>query len=87
MVACCAGALVLILAFLERFTALIDLATIIAFLAAPVFAWLNLRLITSEHTPEGFRPGPALRALSWSGMLFLLGFGLVYLVGRVLELA
>ncbi len=83
MVGCSAAALVLILAFVERFTALIDLATIIAFLTAPVFAWLNLRLLTSDHTPEAHRPGPALRALAWAGMLFFLGFGLVYLVGRL----
>jgi Mn2+/Fe2+ NRAMP family transporter len=87
MVACSAAALVLITAFLGRFTALIDLATILAFLAAPIFAWLNLRLLTSEHTPEAHRPGPAMRALAWSGMLFFLGFGVLYLVGRLLALA
>jgi len=77
---CCVGALLIIHSFLGQFTRLIDLVTTIAFLAAPVFAWINFRLLTSRHTPADMRPGTGLRALSWAGLAYLVGFGLLYLV-------
>ncbi len=78
----CILALVLIHAFSGRFTELVDLATIIAFLAAPVFAALNMRLVASTHLAEIDRPGPWLRFLAAVGMVFLVGFSVVYLVQR-----
>lgn len=78
----CLPALLVIGAFANRFTSLIDLVTIIAFLAGPVFAFLNLRLITSRHTPAEARPGRGLLALSWAGMAFFVVFGVVYAVNR-----
>lgn len=68
------GALVIIHYFGDRFTGLIDFATTISFLAAPVLAWLSLRLLTGPHTPEAHRPGRPLQALAWIGLVFLIGF-------------
>jgi Mn2+/Fe2+ NRAMP family transporter len=73
-------ALVIIQAFRAGFTQLIDLVTTISFLAGPVFAFLNMRLIASEHLPENARPGPAIRALAVVGLLFLAGFALLFVV-------
>lgn len=84
MAATCVLALVLIHSFSGRFTELVDLATIIAFLAAPVFAAMNMRLIGSRHLEPADRPGRALRLLAATGMVFLSGFSLVYLVQRFL---
>lgn len=83
MVASCLVAMVIIHFFRTSFTQLIDLATIIAFLTAPVFAWLNLRLMASDHLPREARPARWLRALSWAGLVFMLGFGLLYLGQRL----
>jgi Mn2+/Fe2+ NRAMP family transporter len=77
--ACCLAALLIIHSFLGHFTGLIDLATTIAFLAAPVFAWINFRLLTSRHTPAQMRPGTGLRLLSWAGLTYFVVFGLLYL--------
>lgn len=63
----------------DSFTLMVDLATTLSFLTAPVLAYLNYRLVTAEHVPEGCRPKPWLRWLSWSGMVFLTGFALLYL--------
>lgn len=82
IVGACLVSLIVINSFVNRLTELIDLAATIAFLAAPVYAYLNYRLIVSTHTPEDRRPGVGLRALSWAGLLFLSGFGLVFLVYR-----
>lgn len=80
----CGLALVLIHSFSGRFTELVDLATIIAFLAAPAFAALNMRLVASDHLAEIDRPGPWMRLLAAAGMVFLVGFSVVYLAQRFL---
>ena len=78
------AALVIIYGFRSRFTQFIDLVTTISFLAAPVFAYLNMRLIASPHLPEDTRPGPAIRVLAVAGLVFLVGFGLLYMLVRFL---
>jgi Mn2+/Fe2+ NRAMP family transporter len=74
----CLAALVLILSFAQSLTGLIDLVTTMAFLAAPVYGFLNYRLITSSHTPLAMQPGPAMRVLIWLGLAFFIGFGLFF---------
>ena len=77
------AALVIISAFRARFTQLIDLATIFSFLAAPVFAYLNMRVVSSEHVPVDARPGPLIRMMAVFGLLYLAGFAILYLVVRM----
>jgi Mn2+/Fe2+ NRAMP family transporter len=87
MIGVCLTVLVVVSAFRARFTLLIDLATMVAFLAAPAFAFLNMRLIASERMPNDARPGAAIRVLAVFGLLFLVGFGVLYLVVRMGGLA
>jgi Mn2+/Fe2+ NRAMP family transporter len=76
----------LIIAFSsQNLTTLIDLITTAAFLTAPVFAFLNLRLVHSDHLPEEYQPGLAYKALSWLGFIFLAGFSLLFLWERFLH--
>jgi len=77
------GTLFVIHYFGERFTALIDFATTVSFLAAPVIAWLNLRLLTSEHTPAEHRPRGALLILARAGFWFLVAFCLIWIGWRL----
>lgn len=60
-------------------TALVDFATIVSFLTAPVLGYLNLRVVTMPTMPAEHRPGPAMRALAYAGLVVLAGFGGVYL--------
>lgn len=78
-----AGALIIIHFFGHRFTVLIDFATTVSFLAAPLLAWLNLRLLTSTHVPAEHRPGRGLRLLAWVGLWFLVAFCLVWIGWRL----
>lgn len=80
----CAGALLVIMSFAGSLTRLIDLVTIMAFFSAPVYGYLNFRLITSSHTPASLQPGTVMRALSWIGLIFFISVGLTYLVIRFL---
>lgn len=77
------GALVVIHYFGQRFTALIDFATTVSFLAAPVIAWLNIKVLTSEHTPAEHRPRGALLVLAWAGFWFLVCFCAIWIGWRL----
>ncbi|MEL7833168.1 Nramp family divalent metal transporter [Fodinibius sp. Rm-B-1B1-1] len=68
----------------DSFTLMVDLATTLSFLTAPVLAYLNYKLVTADHMPDDCRPQPWLKWLSWSGMVFLTGFALVYLYWIIL---
>jgi Mn2+/Fe2+ NRAMP family transporter len=63
----------------DSFTLMVDLATTLSFLTAPILAYLNYRLVTAHHMPDNCRPKPWLKWLSWSGITFLTVFALVYL--------
>lgn len=69
--------------FVGTFTAIIDAATIVAFLTAPVLATLNLRLVTSEGMPVEHRPRFAMRAYAISGIGISVLFSVIYLVYRL----
>ncbi len=73
------GALFLIGYFMDEMRPLVTLATTLSFLTAPIFAYLNYRLVTSKHMPEEAKPGLGLRMLSWVGMIFLTGSCFAYL--------
>ena len=77
------AALVIITVFRARFTQLIDLVTTTSFLAAPVFAYLNMRVVASEHVPVDARPGRPIRFLAVAGLMFLIGFGLLFVIVRL----
>ena len=59
-------------------TQLVDLATTISFLIAPIIAFVNFRLVTGNHIPAEAKPGKFMRILSWAGIIFLTGFAVVY---------
>jgi Mn2+/Fe2+ NRAMP family transporter len=62
----------------DRFRLLIDLATTLSFLTAPVLAYINYRLIFHSDLDPEFHPPAWLHYLSVGGLLFLTGFALFY---------
>lgn len=77
------GAWLIIALFGRQFTLLIDFTTTVAFLTAPIIAWLNLKLLTGPHTPPEARPGPGLRWTAWAGLVFLTLFSLIWIGWRI----
>jgi len=77
-----AGALLVIVFLRGRFTQLIDLATTLSFLAAPIIGYLNIRAVTSDAVPGPMRPPRWWLALAWTGLVFLAALGLLYLSWR-----
>jgi len=68
-------AVVIIAFFLGGMRTLVDVATVLAFLTAPLVAVLNFRVVRAPHISANHRPGPWLTAFSWAGIAFLTGFG------------
>ncbi|MGM5469649.1 Nramp family divalent metal transporter [Flavobacteriaceae bacterium LMO-SS05] len=59
---------------------LVKVATIVSFITAPFYAIINYKLISSKHTPKEWHPSKVMHALSWLGILFLIGFSIWYLI-------
>jgi len=59
---------------------LVQIATVLSFITAPLYALLNYRLVISKHMPQNDRPSKKLRILSVLSLLFLFGFTLGYLI-------
>ena len=76
------GAVSIIMFFAKDLTALIDLATTIAFLSAPIYGYINYRAVTHPSVPVEARPPIWLRALAWFGLSALALFSLFFLVWR-----
>lgn len=74
-----AGSLLLLLFLGDQFRFLIDLATTMSFLTAPVLAFMNHKLIQQPEVDSLYRPRPWLYWLSVSGIIFLTLFALIYL--------
>jgi Mn2+/Fe2+ NRAMP family transporter len=70
---------IIISSFADRLGDMLGMAMIISFLTAPVFAWLNYRIMFAANVPTAFRPSKSMRWLSISGIIFLSGFGAVFL--------
>jgi Mn2+/Fe2+ NRAMP family transporter len=58
---------------------MVDLATTISFVTAPLLAILNYLVVTGKHMPEDARPGAGLRYYALAGIIILCGFSLFYL--------
>jgi Mn2+/Fe2+ NRAMP family transporter len=67
---------------LTSLVALVDLATVLSFLTAPLLAWLNHQVILAEEMPEEHRPGLAMVAYSWAGIIFSTVFAFYFLSVR-----
>jgi len=69
--------------FVSGLKTLLDFATILSFLAAPVFAIINYKVVTSSFMPVDFRPGKWLKTLSWCGIIFLISFSLLFIAVKI----
>jgi Mn2+/Fe2+ NRAMP family transporter len=57
--------------FVGNMTTMMDFATIVSFITAPVLGYLNLRAVTAGHVPEAFRPGRRMLLFSYVGLTAL----------------
>ncbi len=73
-----AGSYLVIAQFLNDLKSLVDLATTVSFVIAPLAAILNYVIIFSKAVPLSHRPPCWLKWLAMAGILFLSSFTLIY---------
>ena len=76
------GALVIIFQFENNLKELVDFATVLSFLIAPVIAIFNFRLVTGKYLAKESQPSMLLKILSFAGIIFLSGFAIVFVLTR-----
>jgi len=83
MIAGIGGTVLVFLYLTDRMRTLVDFVTTLAFLSAPLVAFINCRVIALGNMPADLAPPRWLRVLSWAGLVFLVGFSVLYLVSRI----
>ncbi|WP_170154551.1 Nramp family divalent metal transporter [Mangrovibacterium diazotrophicum] len=73
------GAVLLISVFADQMKLLVDIATTLSFITAPVLAVLNLKAVTAAHVPSEYQPSRFMRLFSWFGIVVLSLFALYFL--------
>lgn len=73
------GTLIIFVFFMSEMGIVVKIATILSFITAPFYAFINLKLINSKFTPKNFRPSKTLNYFSVIGLIFLSCFTLWYL--------
>lgn len=73
------AAVIIIGFFTKNMVALLQFATVLSFLTAPVFAIINYKIVTSKSFPKEFKPKKWLIMLSWAGIIFLIGVCIIFL--------
>lgn len=77
------GTVTIVAFFVSSMKTLVDIATILAFLTAPLFAWLNLKTVSNKNVPKEFQPPAWLKFISYIGLIYLVGFDIYYIYIRM----
>lgn len=80
------GSLVIIFQFDDNLKNLIDFATTLSFVIAPVIAVFNYRLVTGRFLQKESQPSVPMKALSVAGIIFLIAFVALFVSVRFLGL-
>jgi Mn2+/Fe2+ NRAMP family transporter len=80
-----AGSLVVIFQFENNLRELVDFATVLSFVIAPVIAIFNFRLVTGKYLDKEHQPSIWLKILSVAGIVFLSGFAIFFIVIKFLS--
>ncbi|MHA7647612.1 NRAMP family divalent metal transporter [Nitrosopumilus sp. S4] len=76
------GALLVIFQFQSNFKELVDFATVLSFVIAPIIAIFNFRLVTGKFLTKEHHPSVLLKILSYIGIVFLSGFAVFFLITK-----
>ena len=78
-----AGSLIVVLQFSGNLKDLVDFATVLSFVIAPLIAIFNFRLVTGKYLEKQNQPSGWLKVLSFAGIIFLTGFAIYFLITRL----
>jgi Mn2+/Fe2+ NRAMP family transporter len=73
------GSILILAFFLTSMKSLVDFATTVSFLNAPILALIHHLIFFGKDIPKEHQPGIGMNLLSWFGILFLFGFSIYFL--------
>ncbi|QUC63909.1 divalent metal cation transporter [Nitrosopumilus sp. K4] len=76
------GSLFVVLQFNDNLKQLVDFATVLSFVIAPIIAIFNYKLVTGQSLDKEHQPSFWLKVLSIGGIVFLSGFALFFIAIR-----
>jgi len=76
------GSLIVVFQFEDNLRSLVDFATVMSFIIAPIFAIFNFKLVQGRFLEKKWHPSLFLKALSYAGIVFLSGFAIVFIITR-----
>lgn len=74
------GTLLLLFFYLTSMREMVKIATVIAFVAAPILAVLNMQAMFNKNIPDQYRPGKWMWIWCWLGVIALSGCSISYLL-------
>ena len=77
------GAFLIMTSFSSKMKLMVDIATSLSFVTAPVLGYLNYKAVTGKNVPPENQPKPAMKILSWVGLIVLSAFALYFIFTRV----
>ncbi len=79
------GSLTVIFQFGNNLKELVDFATVLSFVIAPIIAVFNFRLVTGKFLNKESQPSTILKILSFAGIIFLSGFAIFFLIMKFIS--
>jgi Mn2+/Fe2+ NRAMP family transporter len=76
------GALILMSVLSSSMRSMVDIATTLSFVTAPILAFLNYKAVTHKDMPEHSQPKTWLKIYAIAGIIFLTAFTLFYLIWK-----
>ena len=77
------GTMIIIIFFLKGMSFLVDLATTLSFLTAPILGYLNFKVVMGKNVADEHKPKLWLKVLSWVGLIVLSAVGIYYIVWKI----
>ncbi|AEJ02227.1 NRAMP-family transporter [Nitrosomonas sp. Is79A3] len=74
------GTLLILFFYMTSMREMVKIATVIAFVAAPILAILNMQAMFNKSVPDEHRPGKLMLLWCWLGVATLLGCSISYLL-------
>ena len=73
------GTIIVVYFFMQNMRQMVDLATTLSFLTAPIIGYLNLKIVTGKAFPDEHKPNKFMKATAWIGLLLMIILSGVYL--------
>ncbi|MEA3318065.1 MAG: divalent metal cation transporter [Bacteroidota bacterium] len=77
------GTLTILKFFLNSMSILVDIATTLSFITAPILGYLNYKTVTGSNVQKEHQPKTWLKALTWIGLTILSAFAIYYIILRI----